>query len=237
MPLVFALLPAAFAGERFLAWSYGADTVPVGNLELEPFSTVETHHEDGALVAEWDHEIELEYGITPALEAGMYLTAAQTDDAALTFSGYKARLRYRFWPLGTRGVDLAGYLEYVGSPTFSEHEVEAKLIVAHEGQKLRASLNVTGELHVADGAVEPVLEPTAGLAWRFTPNVALGAEGKLEVALTDPIEGPFVWAGPTLHLAGKESRVWWTVSAIIGLTEATRGDAEVEARSMVGIDL
>lgn len=235
--LALLLLPFANAGERFFAWSYGAATVPVGEVELEPISTVETHAEDGATVAEWTHEVELEYGITPALEAGFYLVTSQEGDAPLTFSGYKGRLRYRFWPIGTRGVDLAAYLEYVGSPTFSEHTIEAKVIVAHEGKKLRASLNVTGEFEVAEGGVEPTLEPTAGVAWRISPNVAVGAEGKLEATFGDTLEGPFIWAGPTLHLAGKDAAVWWTVSALVGLTGPSREDATVEARSMVGIDL
>lgn len=231
------LLTPALAGERFFAWSYGAATVPVGEAELEPFTTVETHTEDGAVVAEWTHEVELEYGITPALEAGFYFVASQTGDAALTYSGYKARLRYRFWPVGTRGVDLAAYLEYVGSPTFTEHEVEAKVILAHEGKKWRAALNLTGEFAIADGEVEPTLEPTAGVAYRISPNVAVGVEGKVEATFGDAVEGPFFWAGPTLHLAGKDSRLWWTISGMYGLTGPSRDDATVEARSMVGIDL
>ena len=234
---VLLLVAAAHAGERFLAWSYGADTVPQGHLELEPITTLETHHEGDELVAEWTHEVELEYGITNALEAGMYMVASQTDAGPLAFSGYKARLRYRVWPLGTRGVDLAGYVEYIGTPTFDEHGIEGKLILAHEGKRLRAALNVTGEFAISEEGVEPTLEPTAGIAWRPDPHVAVGAEGKLEMTFGDELEGPFFWAGPTLHLAGKESRVWWTLSAIVGLTEASREDAEVEARSMIGIDL
>ena len=227
----------ALAGERFLAWSYGADTVPKGGVEVEPISTVETHHEDGALVSEWTQEVELEYGITNALEGGFYVVGSQTDDAAFTFSAYKARLRYRFWPLGTRPVELAGYLEYVGSPTFDEHELEAKVILAHEGEKVRAALNLTGEFAISAEGVEPTLEPTAGVSWRATSHVALGVEGKFEATLVDPVEGPYFWAGPTLHLAGEGGKLWWTVSGMYGLTAASRDDAEIEARSMVGIQL
>lgn len=237
MLLLSLLAPPAHAGERFLAWSYGADTAPAGTTELEPISTVETHQEDGVRVAEWTHEVELEYGITNALEGGLYLVASQTDDAALTFSGYKARVRYRFWPLGTRAVDLAGYLEYIGTPTFEENGAEAKLIVAHEGQKVRASLNVTGEFIFSADGVEPTLEPTAGIAWRPSPHVALGVEGKLETTFVNPVEGPFFWAGPTLHLAGEEGTLHWTISALYGLTGPSREDATIEARSLVGIDL
>ena len=61
--LAATLSSPAQAGERFLGWSYGADTVPQGGVELEHYLTVETHHEAGALVPEWVHQVELEYGL------------------------------------------------------------------------------------------------------------------------------------------------------------------------------
>ena len=189
------------------------------------------------MVAEWKHQAELEYGFSNSLEGALYLVAKQTGGEALTFSGYKARLKYRFWPVGTAPIDLAAYLEYIGSPTLTEHGVEVKIIVSKESEVLRAALNVTGELAFADGEIEPVLEPTVGIAWRATPHFAIGAEAKVETVFLDPIEGPFVWAGPTVHLAGEGGMVWWTVSAIIGLTGPTREDAQVEARSLLGINL
>lgn len=237
LPLLALVLPTASAGERFLAWSYGADTVPQGEMELEPISTLKTHHEGDALVAEWKHEAELEFGITNALEGGVYFVTTQVNDGPLSYSGYKARARYRFWPLGTKGVDMAGYLEYIGSPTFEEHGVEAKLIVAHEGKSVRAALNVTGELELSPEGTEPVLEPTAGAVWRATPSFAFGGEAKAEVVFVGPLEGPFFWAGPTVHLAGGGGRLSWTVSTLFALSGPSRDDAEVQARSLFGIDL
>ena len=165
------------------------------------------------------------------------MVAEQEGDAALTFSHFKGRLRYRFWPVGTQAVDLAGYLEYVGSPTFEEHEVEAKLIVSKESEKVRAALNVTAEFEIEEGEVETVLEPTAGLAWRVTPHVAPGVEAKLETVFGEELEGPFVWAGPSVHLSSQGGKLFWTTAVIIGLTGPTRGDAEIEARSLVGLEL
>lgn len=231
------LTTAAFAGERFHAWTYDASTLPKGAVELEHYATVETHHEDGELVAEWKHQAELEVGITPALEGALYIVAEQEGDAALTFSAYKARLRYRFWPIGTKAVDFAGYLEYVGSPTFEAHAVEAKIILSKESDKLRAALNVTGELEFEGAEMETVLEPTVGLAWRVTPRFAPGIEAKMETVFADEMEGPFLWAGPSVHLSGMGGKMFWTTSAIIGLTGPTRDDAEIEARSLIGIEL
>jgi len=146
MLLVLAALSPAFAGERFLAWSYGANTVGAGTVELEPIVTLETHDADGTTVHDWTHEVELEFGLTDAIEGGVYLVGAQTDDGPFSLEGYKARVRTRAWPMGSKAIDLAGYLEYVGSSTFAEHGVEAKVILAHEGRKVRAALNLTGEL-------------------------------------------------------------------------------------------
>lgn len=110
-----------------------------------------------------------------------------------------------------------------------------KFILSRQGKKFRAALNLTGELEFSEGEVETVLEPTLGLAYRLNPHVALGVEGKTEMVLADSLEGPYLWAGPTLHLSGEG--LWWTLSAIVGLTGPTREDAVVEARSMVGIEL
>lgn len=233
--LYFCVAPV-WAGERFLAWSYGTNTASEGGLEIEPITTLETHQADGERVSEWTHEVELEYGITSALEGGLYLVGSQTNDAAFTFSGYKARLRYRFWPLGSHAVDMAAYVEYIGVPTFDEHGLEGKWILAKEGQKFRMALNVTTELTFSEDGVEPVLEPTAGVVWRLNQQVALGMEGKVETVFVNPVEGPYAWAGPTVHLSGKDSMFTWTVSAMYGLTQASREDAVIEARSLIGIE-
>lgn len=226
------LLSSALANERYLAWSYGAATAPPGTVELEPYATLELQDEH----REWTHEIELEYGILPALEGGLYFVSEQTDDGPLRFSAYQARLRYRFWPLGTRPIDMAAYLEYGGSPRFDSHLLEAKLIFAHEGQQWRAALNLTGEFEFSE-EVETTLEPTVGAVWLATPWLATGLEAKTEVVFGEALEGPFVWAGPTLHLSGKEHRLSWTLSALVGLTEQSRKDAWVEARSLLGVAL
>lgn len=237
MLLVLAALAPAFAGERFFAWSYGANTSPAGAVELEPTITVKTHDENGTTVHAWKHEVELEFGITDAIEGGIYLVGAQTDDGPFSIDGYKGRVRARAWPMGSRAVDLAGYLEYIGSSTFAEHGVEAKVILAHEGRKVRAALNLTGELEFEDGEVERVFEPTAGAVWRFNRAFALGGEGKLEYVFGEEGEGPYTWAGPTIHLAGPDGRVTWTTSVMGGLTAASRADAAIAARTIVGIEL
>lgn len=233
--MLIALLSVApaLAGERVLAWSYGAATGAEGAVEVEPISTLELPLGGEP---EWTHEVELEYGITPQLDAGLYLVSEQVGAEALHFSAYKARLRYRPLPLGTLPVDLAGYVEYIGSPTLDAHGAELKLIVAREGESLRAALNLTAEIEAGPEGVEAVLEPTLGAMLLPTHGFGIGAEAKLESALGEEAEGTFVWAGPSLHLAGKEA-LHGTVSVLYGLTGPTREDAAVQARVLLGIEL
>lgn len=223
----------AFAGERFLAWSYGAATVAEGTMELEPISTMKLPLGGDA---QWTHEVELEFGITSSLEGGLYLVSKQEGADALRFAAYKARLRYRPLPLGTLPVDLAVYLEYIGSPTLDSHGAELKLIAAREGKALRAALNATFELETGPEGLEMVLEPTAGVMGRATTWLALGAEGKFESVLGSQT-GPYAWAGPSIHLAGTDGALNGTVSVLYGLTEASRDDAAIQARVLLGIHL
>lgn len=234
MLIVLLSAAPALAGERFLAWSYGAATVAAGSVELEPIVTLELP-QGGA--PEWTQEIELEYGITPNLEAGLYLVSEQSGADSLRFSAYKARLRYRPLPIGALPVDLALYLEYIGSPTLDAHGAELKLIAAREGDTVRAALNLTAELEFGEEEVETVLEPTAGLMWRPNKALALGAEAKVESVLGVAAEGPYAWAGPSVHLGGGEGALNGTVSVLYGLTGPTREDAAIEARVLLGIDL
>lgn len=224
----------AFAGERFLAWSYGAATVAGGTMELEPISTMKLPLGGDA---QWTHEVELEFGITSSLEGGLYLVSKQEGAGALTFAAYKARLRYRPLPLGTLPVDLAVYLEYIGSPTLDSHGAELKLIAAREGKALRAALNATFELETGPEGLEMVLEPTAGVMGRATSWLALGAEGKFEAVLVPSEGGPYAWAGPSIHLAGTDGALNGTVSVLYGLTPASRDDAAIQARVLLGIHL
>ena len=234
MLIAFLSLSPALANERFFAWSYGAATVAEGTMELEPISTRKLPLGGDA---QWTHEVELEFGITSSLEGGLYLVSKQEGAGALTFAAYKARLRYRPLPLGTLPVDLAVYLEYIGSPTLDSHGAELKLIAAREGKALRAALNATFELETGPEGLEMVLEPTAGVMGRATSWLALGAEGKFEAVLVPSEGGPYAWAGPSIHLAGTDGALNGTVSVLYGLTPASRDDAAIQARVLLGIHL
>ena len=57
------------------------------------------------------------------------------------YKGYKLRWRYRFGEKNQYLLDPLLYLEYHGKPDFSEHGIEAKLILAKETDQIIASFN------------------------------------------------------------------------------------------------
>ncbi len=245
--LFLTLLTSAFADDRFLPWTYAAQTEGENEVEVEHYLTLETPTVAGSTSTSWEHQVEIEYGISNRLEAGAYVVASQDDEGPLTFSGYKARLRYRLGPAAGALVESCVYLEYVGSPTLKDHELEGRLILSKAAGRVHTALNLTAEWHFGE-ANEGVYEPTGGAMYAVVPRAWLGAEGKLEGALGGGrVEAPMAWAGPAIHLVGidddddgdEEGRVgvMWTAGVMFGLTPASREDALVEVRSLLALEL
>lgn len=228
------LLSTAFAGERVFAHSYGYGTVPKGGVEVEHYLTAKAIAD---VPPSWEHQVELEYGITDQLEGGLYLVGSQAGAGPFTFDGYKARLKYRFGAAGVAPIDVAAYLEYVGSVGGEEHAIEAKAILGKTVGGFESALNVEYKLEIEDEIVHE-LEPTLGVGYHIVPAFLLGVEGKMEVEFEgDEVEGPLAWAGPTVHVAGEGGKLWWTVSALIPLTEESAEEDGVIVRSLLALNL
>jgi hypothetical protein len=223
----------AHAGERMFAFTYGADTVPKGGIELEHYLTAETHGDSST--TDWEQQVELEYGISNKLEAGLYVVGQQVGGGPLAFGGYKARLRYRLAPMDQWPVNVALYGEYVGVAGANERALEEKLILSKRIKRFETALNLTVEEEIGEGEVATILEPTLGVGVHLAPWATLGAEAKYETELGEDFSG--VWAGPNFHLAGEGGRFWWTFAAMYGLTPDTRADAEWEVRSLLAVNL
>lgn len=233
MIAVLLLTANALAGERLFAWTYGSGTVPQGGVELEHYLTAETHGGPG--LTDWQHQVEVEYGVTNNLELGLYIVGEQVGSGPLNFAAYKGRFRYRLAPVGSWPVDVAVYGEYVGHPGEDARALEEKIILERAvGKRFVAALNITSEQEFEGSEVEVVLEPTLGLGVHVVPWFTVGAEAKYEQVIG---EGPMAWAGPSVHVAGKGGRLWWTVAGMYGLTEDTRADAVWEVRSLLALNL
>ncbi len=235
MSLLLLLCSPVLAGERIFAFSYGYGTVPKGGVEVEHYATVKGPGAPDAKT--WQHQVELEYGLTDRLEGGLYLVAEQPAGGALTFVEYKGRLRYRLGSQGVGPVDVGLYLEYAGTPSFGTHEIEAKVLLAKDVGNFVSALNLEYVVELEGGAIGHKVEPTLGLGYKVAPWFVVGAEAITEVKFGEELEGPFAWAGPSVHLAGEGGRLWWTLAVVAPLTGETAEDEGWTARSLIAINL
>lgn len=226
---------SASAGERIFAFSYGYGSVPKGGIEVENYNTVDIPE---AGDTSWKHQVELEYGLTDRLEGGLYLVTANTGDGPLSFAGWKARLKYRFGAEGVGAIDPAVYFEYVASPNFDEHALEAKLILGKDIKRFRSALNLEYVFEFGGEELVHEIEPTLGLGFKVAKPLVLGVEAVGEIEFVgDELEGPRAWAGPSAHLAGEGGKLWWTVSALAPVAGDAAEDKGWIVRSLVAVNL
>ncbi|HZP88135.1 MAG TPA: hypothetical protein VFB54_15095, partial [Burkholderiales bacterium] len=184
--IVMSLSTSALADERFFTYSQEADVIPKGGMEFEQWVTLRKGYPAADRRFDqylWDLREEFEYGITNRLSGALYLNFRHDqivadrpgleDKSDFSFKGVSAELKYQLLNPYTDPVGVALYLE----PTFAgnEREVEYKLIFSKNvGDKwvLAANANFEQEWEKEEGETEKesVLEFTAGVAYRFTPN-------------------------------------------------------------------
>ena len=92
------------------------------------------------------HQIELEIGMNERFDFAIYHQFEQYTN--LKYKGYKLRGRYRIGEKNMYLFDPVLYMEYHGKPDFSEHGIEAKLILAKEVGRLIASFNPVLEIEI-----------------------------------------------------------------------------------------
>ena len=68
------------------------------------------------------------------------------QQSVLRYKGYKLRFRYRIGEKNQYFMDPLIYFEYHGKPDFSKHEIETKLILAKETDKIIAAFNPVLEI-------------------------------------------------------------------------------------------
>lgn len=249
--------PIASATPRFLPFTYGYETNPEGQAEIEQYADVtpvKALTPDGT--TQWylasQFQTEFEYGITDRLELGLYVTFApqptELTPAELTEgTGMKQRLRYRIGDQGQWPIDVALYGELVENQ--DEIEVEGKIILQRRFGDLRIATNLWAEFEryfTHEAAV--VLNPTLGASYQVTPTFHPGVEGWMRVEFSNPAEhpvpfghGPHLLVGPTAMF--NFGRVWWSTGVYVRASDYGRspdpGDAPgaVWARSIIGVNL
>jgi len=250
-----AFAETASATPKPLPFTYGADTNPKGQGEVEqyvdlvPVMAVNTNGAAQQYVAT-QLQTEVEYGLSNRVELGLYATlapqAAGFEVPSLTEgNGSKQRIRWRLDDLGDWPVDVALYGEV--SETNTEIELEWKLILERRFGPVRLLANAWFEYEFYyGGRRDIVFNPTAGITVQATPIVTPGIEywmrAEVRTDATDPPnfnQGPHHYVGPTLRLSF--GNFFWTSGLYVRVSNVGRVlDAGIDSygpvwfRSIVG---
>jgi hypothetical protein len=253
---------AARANPRPLPFTYQAETLPQGAVEVEqfvdlvPVRVLSATSATGAPI--WflasQFQTEFEVGLTDRLELGLYVSVVPRagedfmDVPVLPFgNGLRQRLRYHVANPETWPVDVSLYGEV--SENEREIELEGKIILQRRVGPVRFITNLWAEHEFyLDGHHEWVLNPTLGVTGELSPRYSIGAESwmRAEYPTDAPATrafnlGPHVYAGPAF--LASFGRLWWSTGAYVRLTELDRatqlGDAygRFWFRTIIGLSL
>ena len=265
--LVVGSARPASATPHPLPYTYPYETLPAGQAEFEFYGDmnpvrVAADPSDPGKGNIWEPEYrlqtEIEYGINDRWEAGFYQVFKAEPQAggsnALTFDGFKWRVRTRFAEAGEWPVDVSLYLEFAA--LHDEIELEEKLNFQRRFGRLRWMANLWVEQSYerpfdtkAQGrALHFAVNPTTGLTYEFNPTIHLGAEywarGQLspsgETSQDRKNSRVHHFVGPAFHV--NFGKVWWSLGVYAHLNDATTpqpGDAygPVWVRSLLGVEL
>jgi hypothetical protein len=186
--LVLALAGApSWATPRPLPFTYPAQTLPQGTLEVEQYVDlvpVRVAREDpegtravtsiGSVL-----QTELEYGFTDRLEGAFYFTFRQNASAsspALTFQGVKQRVRYELSERGVWPIDVGLYGEI--AEFHDEIEFEEKLLLSRRFGAFGVATNlwVEQEYDFQNSEWHFIYNPTLGATYDLSPSFVVGLE-------------------------------------------------------------
>ena len=242
--LVAVLAGPARADRKSFTSTYEYGTTPEGQTEIELWHTELRDSWRSDTPQRFEERLEVEYGLTDRWDISMYTlfqeVAAKdpTVAQALGFDAVHVETRYRISDRGVLPVDTELYLEVAKDFGASVYEIESKVILARDFDRVTAALNLIDEASVGNdvpgGANE--LGFAFGLTYEVTPKLRLGGE-------TWGMHGDYGtnWsAGPALAFA-PSSKFWLAMTAGFGIDTA-EADTEQDlgafsGRVIMGFDL
>ncbi len=237
VPLVLAQSGTAAADRRSFTNTYEYTTVPEGHTAIELWHTESRDTWDASSPQRFEQIVEIEHGLTDHWDAAFYTTFAQvaaSDPAiaqAFHLEDIRLETRYRFADRGEWPVDTLVYFEGAKDFGQSVYELEGKLILARDFDKLTAAANAIGAVAVGNDVKDTELELgwAAGATYELHPKFRFGAEtwGQHESDTT------MAWAGPAFSVA-PSSGLWLTFTAGFALNNTA--DRFV-GRAILGIEL
>lgn len=225
---LFFTTDAARADRRSLVWSQQYHTMAQGQTELEYYLTQKTDDlGDYGDENSWEHQFELEYGVTDHFQLAIYQRFQNTngtDDDGFDYTGTKIEGKYRIGEKGDLPVDAAIYVEYArGEGANEEDAMEYKLILSKDFGAYNITYNQIIEDVVADGD-ETEHEYTAGVFYECSPSWHVGIESTGSYTENEYRVGPTVsWAS---------EKFWMAVGVLGGLNHRTD---DLRGRLIVGL--
>ncbi|MBI5325161.1 MAG: hypothetical protein HZB41_07820 [Ignavibacteriae bacterium] len=216
------------ADQRSYLWTYEYQITDTGEAELEQYTTFSTPDIDSFKTSGFTElNFELEVGMNKRFDFGIYQVFTQSAGESLKYSGFKLRGRYKFFEKNEYILDPLLYVEYKGNQTFSDHEFEAKLILAKDIGKFNVSLNPYFELAYKDKEWEFVPKYAAGISYHPAELFAFGLEAKGDD------HGNYI--GPTISHGRKD--LWIALGTLFNAGKVDEGSPEFLVRMIFGIGL
>ena len=216
----------AFSDSRIYVWTYEYQTMEKGAAEVEHYLTFkgnDRYTTENAVTT--IHNIELEIGMNDRFDVGLYQNFSQAPEGNLRYDGYKVRMRYRLSEKGTFILDPLLYMEYKGTPDFSTHVLEGKLILAKDMGNLNIALNPVIETALSSRENVTEFKYNAGISYRVNPLLALGLE--IKGAGDQLFMGPVVSHGV--------DGLWVAIGSAFALNNISNGHNPFQIRLITGI--
>jgi hypothetical protein len=258
---------AALATPRPLPFTYPYETLEKGELEVELYGDMTPLRvpadpqgtATGGQLWEPSYTLqnEFEYGVSDRVELGFYQVfegAPQPGGTnAMTFDGFKWRVRGRLAEAGEWPIDVALYLEL--ETMHDEISLEEKVILARRVGRF----HWMGNLWVEQSLVRPldpapprqldfIINPATGITYEvapwFQPGVEYWARGELGTQGATPLDvvnnRVHHFVGPTAHFDW--GKLWWTFGVYVNLTNTGQPQlgetyGPLWARSVLGLNL
>lgn len=221
------LAGSSYADRRSYVWTYEYATMPAGIAEMEYYLTAKVPDTGARESSSWQHQAELEYGLTDNWDISIYQMWKQSygtnSTSSFNYEGFKIRTRYKLFKSGEFFVDPLIYVEYIRKASLTEPDVlEAKLVLAKDLGKFNLVYNAIIERELGgEGEIEH--EYAAGVKYAVTGAFSIGLEAKGNYTESEHALGPVV--------SMETDKFWVSLGAVFGLNEATE---DVQARMIAG---
>jgi hypothetical protein len=227
----------AIATPRSLPFTYPYETLSEGELEIELYGDVTplrvfADASDPTGVRLWEPayllQSEIEYGVSDRVELGFYqVFEAQPTQSiggtnAMTFDGFKWRVRTRLAEAGEWPIDVGLYLEL--ETMHDEVALEEKVLLSKRLKRWHLMANLwveESERRPLDGEGERsfhfIVNPTSGFVYQVTPVFQPGLEywARGEFGTDDVNDRIFHFLGPTVHF--NFGKLWWSLGVYADL--------------------